>query len=99
MSKLMLLLAVILGWLQYSLWLGKNGVQDYARVKNDIAEQQTYNTNLKTRNVRLIAEIDDLNQGRDAVEERARNELGMVKQNERYYRIIPESSQTNSSTE
>ena len=99
MSKLMLLLAVVLGWLQYSLWLGKNGVQDYARVKNDIAEQQTYNTNLKTRNVRLIAEIDDLNQGRDAVEERARNELGMVKQNERYYRIIPESSQTNSSTE
>ena len=99
MSKLMLLLTVVLGWLQYSLWLGKNGVQDYARVKNDIAEQQTYNTNLKTRNVRLIAEIDDLNQGRDAVEERARNELGMVKQNERYYRIIPESSQTNSSTE
>lgn len=94
MGKLTLLLVIILGWLQYSFWLGKNGVQDYARVTSDIAEQETYNANLKTRNARLIAEIDDLNGGIDAVEERARNELGMVKPNERYYRIIPESSQT-----
>lgn len=93
MGKLTLLLLTILFWLQYSLWFGKNGLQDYVRVKDDIELQQARNNHLKTRNNRLIAEIDDLNNGLDAVEERARNELGMVKSNERYYRIITESSQ------
>lgn len=99
MGKLTLLFVVILGWLQYSLWFGKNGVHDYVRVKDDIASQQTANNHLKIRNNRLIAEIDDLNNGLDAVEERARNELGMAKANERYYRIIPEQLNNNTNNE
>lgn len=90
MGKLTLLLLAILVWLQYSLWFGKNGVHDYVRVKDDIELQQVANNHLKTRNSRLVAEIEDLNTGLDAVEERARNELGMIKSGERYYRIIPE---------
>ncbi|GKX58848.1 cell division protein FtsB [Leminorella grimontii] len=90
MKKLTLLLIVLLGWLQYSLWLGKNGLHDYARVKEDIALQQDNNAKLKSRNERLFAEISDLKGGQEAIDERARSELGMIKPGESFYRIIPE---------
>ncbi|WP_159565124.1 cell division protein FtsB [Budvicia diplopodorum] len=94
MSKLTLLLIALLGWLQYSLWLGKNGVHDYVRVQDDLVVQQDNNAKLKSRNERLFAEISDLNGGKEALEERARNELGMVKPGESFYRIITEQSKT-----
>ncbi|MDU6434824.1 MAG: septum formation initiator family protein, partial [Pantoea sp.] len=50
MGKLTLLLLVLLGWLQYSLWLGKNGIHDYTRVNDDVAVQQANNAKLKARN-------------------------------------------------
>lgn len=50
MGKLTLLLLVLLGWLQYSLWLGKNGVHDFVRVQNDVAAQEGNNGKLKARN-------------------------------------------------
>ncbi|MCD1125520.1 cell division protein FtsB [Jinshanibacter sp. LJY008] len=93
MKKLTLLLIVLIGWLQYSLWLGKNGMHDYARVKEDLAIQQDNNAKLKSRNARLFAEINDLKGGQEAIEERARNELGMIKPGENFYRIIPEQTQ------
>ncbi len=82
MGKLTLLLLVLLGWLQYSLWLGKNGIHDFVRVKEDVAAQEANNSTLKARNDQLFAEIDDLNGGQEAIEERARNELGMIKPGE-----------------
>ncbi|MFB1117595.1 cell division protein FtsB [Dickeya dadantii] len=88
MGKLSLLLLILLGWLQYSLWLGKNGVHDYVRVKDDVAVQQANNVKLKSRNEQLFAEIDDLNGGQEAIEERARNELGMTKPGESFYRLV-----------
>ncbi|ARD39307.1 cell division protein FtsB [Edwardsiella ictaluri] len=90
MGKLTLLLVVLLGWLQYSLWVGKNGVHDYMRVKQDVATQQANNAKLKSRNDQLFAEIDDLNGGQEAIEERARNELGMIKPGETFYRLVPD---------
>lgn len=90
MGKLTLLLLVLLGWLQYSLWLGKNGIRDYVRVNEDVAAQQGSNTKLKARNEQLFAEIDDLNGGQEAIEERARNELGMIKPGETFYRLVPD---------
>lgn len=95
MGKLTLFLVFILGWLQYSLWIGKNGVRDYVRVQDDIELQQVYNNGLKNRNNQLIAEIDNLGGGLDAIEERARNELGMIKPGERFYRIVSESPTNN----
>ncbi|MFI8415236.1 cell division protein FtsB [Serratia sp. NPDC078593] len=92
MGKLTLLLLVLLGWLQYSLWLGKNGVHDYVRVNNDVAAQKGNNAKLKARNDQLFAEIDDLNGGQEAIEERARNELGMIKPGETFYRLVPDQS-------
>ncbi|TCL06607.1 MULTISPECIES: cell division protein FtsB [Sodalis] len=92
MGKLTLLLLVLLGWLQYSLWLGKNGVHDLVRVQDDVSVQQGSNAKLKARNDQLFAEIDDLNDGQEAIEERSRNELGMIKPGESFYRLVPDQS-------
>ncbi|MGK2946783.1 MAG: cell division protein FtsB [Candidatus Malihini olakiniferum] len=88
MGKLTLLLLILLGWLQYSLWLGKNGIHDYMRIKDDVVIQQGNNDKLRARNKQLFAEIDDLNGGQEAIEERARNELGMIKPGESFYRLV-----------
>ncbi|CSA50191.1 cell division protein FtsB [Vibrio cholerae] len=71
---------------------GKNGVMDFRAVQAEIEVQQQVNANLHLRNQEMFAEIDDLRQGLDAIEERARNELGMVKDGETFYRIIGEES-------
>lgn len=93
MGKLTLLLLALLGWLQYSLWLGKNGIHDYTRVSEDVVSQQANNAKLKARNDQLFAEIDDLNGGSEAIEERARSELGMIKPGETFYRVVePENA-------
>ncbi|CAI2158855.1 MULTISPECIES: cell division protein FtsB [Serratia] len=98
MGKLTLLLLALLGWLQYSLWLGKNGIHDYVRVNDDVVAQQSNNAKLKARNDQLFAEIDDLNGGQEAIEERARNELGMIKPGETFYRLVPEPSGRNAAS-
>lgn len=90
MGKLTLLLLALLSWLQYSLWLGKNGIHDYVRVNEDIVAQRGNNAKLKARNNLLFAEIDDLNEDQEALEERARNELGMIKPGETFYRLVPD---------
>ena len=92
MGKLTLLLLALLVWLQYSLWFGKNGIHDYSRVNDDVAAQQATNAKLKARNDQLFAEIDDLNGGQEAIEERARNELSMTKPGETFYRLVPDAS-------
>lgn len=95
MGKLTLLLLALLIWLQYSLWFGKNGIYDYSRVDSDVAANKSTNAKLKVRNDRLFAEIDDLNGGKEAIEERARNELGMIRPGETFYRLVPDASQRN----
>lgn len=80
-------LVLLLGWLQYTLWLGKNGITDYETVSGEIQTQEQVNKNLRARNKEMYAEIDDLKQGLDAIEERARHELGMIKDGETFYRI------------
>ncbi|MFG0224736.1 cell division protein FtsB [Providencia stuartii] len=92
MGKLTLLLIAVLAWTQYSLWLGKNGIHDYVRVKDDVAAQEIINSRLKVRNEQLFAEINDLNDGQDAIEERARTELGMIKPGESFYRMVKDSN-------
>ncbi|AOM42500.1 cell division protein FtsB [Xenorhabdus hominickii] len=95
MGKLTLLLLVLLGWLQYSLWFGKNGIHDYMRVKTEVDKQEIDNFTLKARNDQLFAEIKDLKGGQEAIEERARDELGMIKPGESFYRMVPDNSKQN----
>lgn len=89
--RLVLLLLALLAWLQYSLWFGKNGVHDYTRINKAVAAQQTKNTALKMRNNQLAAEISDLDDGQQAIEERARHDLSMIKPGETFYRLIPDT--------
>ncbi len=95
MGKLTLLLIAVLAWTQYALWLGKNGIHDYVRVKDDVAAQEIVNERLKMRNEQLFAEINDLNDGQEAVEERARAELGMIKPGESFYRMVKDNNSQN----
>ncbi|MGF1742723.1 cell division protein FtsB [Vibrio profundum] len=82
-----LTLVLLLGWLQYTLWWGKNGISEYRLVSSEITAQQKVNLTLRTRNEEMFAEINDLRQGLDAIEERARHELGMIKEGETFYRL------------
>jgi|TARA_B110000240_G_C13314415_1_gene374219 cell division protein FtsB len=75
--------------LQYRLWFGKNSVPDFIILKKEVTLQVNQNANLKQRNSLLKADIHDLKIGLEAAEERARNELGLIKQGETFYRILP----------
>ncbi|ELP6739300.1 cell division protein FtsB [Vibrio vulnificus] len=92
MRLFILVLTLLFGWQQYTLWFGKNGVSDYYTIESDIEAQQLVNTKLQARNSEMYAEIDDLKQGLDAIEERARHELGMLKEGETFYRIVGEEN-------
>ena len=89
MRAFTLLLLIFLALLQYRLWFGKNSVPDYVALQKDLIRQQESNEKLKQRNKLLYADTDDLKLGTEAIEERARNELGMVKDNETFFRLIP----------
>ncbi|MGP1956787.1 MAG: cell division protein FtsB [Arsenophonus sp. NC-PE1-MAG3] len=88
MRKLVLILLTVFFWLQYSLWFGKNGIHDYFRIKSEVSALERLNMTFKVRNERLFSEIDDLNDGLEAIEERARAELGMIRPGESFYRIV-----------
>ncbi|MFC3094278.1 cell division protein FtsB [Alteromonas sediminis] len=75
--------------LQARLWFGKHSVPDYQNLTDKVAQQAQQNANLTQRNALLKADIEDLTLGMDAIEERARSELGLIKQGETFYRILP----------
>jgi cell division protein FtsB len=82
-------LLLLLVLLQFNLWLGKGGYADVRRLELKVAEQADENEELLKRNRQLDAEVQDLRQGFDAIEERARNELGMIKEEEEFYQVVP----------
>ncbi len=86
---ILVVLIALLVALQYRLWFGKRSVPDYLTLQNEVEQRQTQNANLAQRNKLLAADINDLKIGLDAIEERARNELGLIKEGETFYRIIP----------
>jgi cell division protein FtsB len=88
---LLLLLALLLAGLQYTLWLGNGGHQEVAALRQQVATQQVENLRLQERNGALAAEVEDLKSGEAAVEERARSELGMVKPGETFYRVVEDA--------
>ena len=76
--------------LQYRLWLSSDGVREVWRLRAAVAEQQTENARLSERNRQLGAEVHDLKQGYEALEERARSDLGMVAGNETFFQVVPQ---------
>lgn len=87
MRWLSLSLLVLIALLQYPLWIGKGGWLRVWDVDNQLQLQKEANQKLEMRNNGLDAEVRDLKQGFDAIEERARFELGMIKQNEVFVQI------------
>lgn len=84
-----LLLIALLVALQTRLWFGKNSVSDFKEMRSQIQILEKQNANLRQRNQLLEADIEDLQIGIDSMEERARNELGLIKEGETFYRILP----------
>ena len=87
----LILLALILLW-QYPLWLGKGSWIKVWELDRQVEAQKKINHQTKLRNAVLDAEVRDLKQGTEAVEERARSELGMIKQGESFFQVVGENS-------
>lgn len=84
---LFVVLLLLLGGLQYRLWVGEGSLAQVSGLSKQIAEQQGENQRLLERNRILEAEVRELKQGMETVEERARHELGMVKEGETLYQL------------
>ena len=83
---------LILG-LQYPMWLGKGGWLQVHELDRQLGAQRDANARLKARNDALDADVRDLKSGREAIEERARSELGMVKQDEVFFQLQERTEQ------
>jgi cell division protein FtsB len=87
MKVLGLILFALIILLQYPLWLGKGSWHRVWEVDQQVASQHETNQKHQIRNAALDAEVQDLKQGSAAIEERARNELGMIKQDEIFFQV------------
>jgi cell division protein FtsB len=94
MKWLTLTLVLLAGLIQYPLWLGKGGWLRVWEVDQQINAQREINARLKARNSALEADVRDLKQGYEAIEERARSELGMIRQDEIFFQVLEESGRT-----
>lgn len=97
MRLLALTFIVLIAAIQYPLWLGKGGWLRVWQLDSDIKTQVRKNDQLAARNAALEAEVDDLKQGLEAIEERARSELGMIKSDEIFFQVlkpVPDKTQS-----
>ena len=92
MRLISLLLFVLLLAIQYPLWLGKGGWLQVRELDRQLAAQRDGNAKLKARNEALDADVRDLKSGFEAIEERARSELGMVRNDEVFFQLQPAGS-------
>ncbi len=93
MRLVALALAFLIVVVQYPLWLGKGGWLRVWDLDRQVRAQKETNDKLVQRNAALDAEVRDLKQGFEAIEERARNELGMIRQDEVFFQIVPPAPQ------
>ena len=92
MKLIVAILFVLLIWLQYKLWLGDGGIPEVLELEQEIETVQAEVNTLQERNKALNAEVMDLKKGIEAIEERARSEMGMIKKDEIYYQVIDSQS-------
>ncbi|MBT5166436.1 MAG: cell division protein FtsB [Nitrosomonadales bacterium] len=88
MKILSIILLSLLVLIQYPLWFGKGSWYDVFKLKQEFNNQAKINSVLSKENFALKAEVSDLTNGTDAIEERARHELGMVKDDEYFFQIL-----------
>lgn len=88
-ASILFLLLIIL---QAQLWFGSHGVFQLWSLRSNINQEQAKNDALSQRNEQLHSEVEELKQAKEALEERARSQLGFIKDGETFYRVIPEKS-------
>ncbi len=87
MKWLWVISLTLLAALQYRLWVGEGSLAHVGQLKQEISSQQSENEKLLERNRVLTAEVIELKQGLETIEERARHELGMVKEGETLFQL------------
>jgi cell division protein FtsB len=93
MKWLFAVLLVLLAALQYRIWHGEGSFAHAAKLERDIKQQQAENDRMRERNRILDVEVQDLKSGADSVEERARNDINMIKKDETFF-MIPAKKKT-----
>jgi cell division protein FtsB len=89
---IIVILLVLLVMLQYQVWRGEGGIPEVVKLENETVTAQQNVARLQERNKALEAEVLDLKTGLEAIEERARNDLGMIRKDEVYYQVIEDSA-------
>jgi cell division protein FtsB len=88
MRVISFILITLLVLLQYRLWIGNGSLTDVHHLRQAKQEQIEENRELRERNQALAAEVHDLKHGLEAIEERARTEMGLIKKDETFYHVI-----------
>lgn len=88
MKIIAFVLLFLLIWLQYKIWLQDGGIPEVVQLQQEVGQVKIEVEQLQERNSSLDAEVKDLKKGLDAIEERARSEMGMIKKGEVYYQVI-----------
>ena len=85
--------------LQYRIWLSPDGAREVLQLRGAVAAQITENERLTERNRQLAAEVRNLKQDFQALEERARSDLGLIRANETYYQVVPPAGPASAAAE
>ncbi|MDO9107166.1 MAG: cell division protein FtsB [Methylovulum sp.] len=88
MKTLIVIILVLIAHLQYRLWLGTDSIAQIEAAELRLANLKKQVDEKKQRNDALYAEVEDLRKGQEALEERARDELGMIKENETFFQVL-----------
>jgi cell division protein FtsB len=88
MRILIAVLLVLFVWLQYRLWFGDGSLSEVVKLSSELEAQKQRLGELEERNRKLEAQVLDLQNGFDAYEERARNDLGMIKEGETFFQLV-----------
>ena len=88
MRWLLIVLTLLLLYLQYRLWVGEGSLAQKQILEHKVEAQQQENEVLRERNRILASEVENLKQGLESVEERARKDLGMIKEGETFYMVV-----------
>lgn len=90
MKWLLGILIILLAYLQYRLWIGDGSLAHAHRLEGEIHLQQAENDRMRERNRILDVEVDELKSGLDTIEERARNDIGLIKKDETFFMLLDE---------
>jgi len=97
MKFITIIMVLLLLLLQYRLWTGNGSLVEVRHLREEIKNVKSENERLKERNLSLTAEVFNLKQGHEAIEEIARSEMGMIKDGETFYQIIDNAKQQSDS--